>query len=581
MHLAPETCVTSQEHDEIPVSTRWHRAHGRQTRRQRAVQQQLLTPSEEKALVDHVLRLYRNGHPARIKHLRSFAGTLLQRRAGANGLREKRLPGKDWPQAFCKRHPELEAARLKAIDWQRHEKNIRAKIQRWFQIMDEQLNERGVLQENVYNMDETGVLLSDLNAVKVLIARDDKERRRGVGLKRVMITAVECISADGRSLPPLIIFPGKTLRSTWVSHETPDWHYGCSETGYMNSSLNLYWVQHVFDPATRARADGKPRVLIIDGFNTHESLDVLTFCFEHNIILCRQPSHATHKLQPCDVGLFSPLKTAYREQVERLYRNGAGTVNKAHFTLLYSRAREIAMTPRNIRSSWSKAGLYPFNPSKVLDDMQNTPAESHMETAASSVPMQPLLSPSSLRTPTDAISLVALQRRLEERPEAATNISPCVQKLLNAAKQAFAERELLKEENQELTKQNSEKKTRQHVKEKKIGDAKIMSYEDIIEALKLRDRKDAEKGKKKDSSRAPKKGAKRRATELREEGTAASFAEYPVPSTQPHTDGLTQVVDVRPNCEGANATDTIGSNAWLLERSGVVMPWQAPVARMY
>ena len=57
-------------------------------------------------------------------------------------------------------------------------------------------------------------MLSDLDTVKVLIARSDKEQRRSRVLKRTMITAVECVSADSRVLPPLIIFPGKVLHST-------------------------------------------------------------------------------------------------------------------------------------------------------------------------------------------------------------------------------------------------------------------------------------------------------------------------------------------------------------------------------
>jgi hypothetical protein len=78
-------------------------------------------------------------------------------------------------------------------------------------------------------MDETDILLGDLDTVKVLIARGDKEQRRNRALKRTIITAVKCVFADGRSLPPFIIFPGKTLRSTWVTfHENPGWHYGCS-----------------------------------------------------------------------------------------------------------------------------------------------------------------------------------------------------------------------------------------------------------------------------------------------------------------------------------------------------------------
>jgi hypothetical protein len=115
----------------------------------------------------------------------------------------------------------------------------------------------------------------------------------------------------------------------------------------------------VFDPLTKARAGGKPRVLISDGFASHESLEVMTFCFENNITLCLLPSHTSHKLQPCDIAVIGPLKTAYREQVERLFRGGADTLGKQHFTLLYKHARDTAMTPRNIRSEWSKAPQEP------------------------------------------------------------------------------------------------------------------------------------------------------------------------------------------------------------------------------
>jgi len=110
---------------------------------------------------------------------------------------------------------------------------------------------------------------------------------------------------------------------------------------------------------------------------THELLEVME-CFENNIILCRSPSLtslSSHKLQPCDAGVFGSQKTAYREQVERLYRGGSNTVGKQHFTSLYSRGREQALTSRNIKSGWSKTGLYPFSPDRVLRDIQTPLAE--------------------------------------------------------------------------------------------------------------------------------------------------------------------------------------------------------------
>jgi hypothetical protein len=128
----------------------------------------------------------------------------------------------------------------------------------------------------------------------------------------------------------------------------------------------LEWIKRVFDPQTKARADGNPRVLIWDGFGSNEALEILEFCFENNITLCRLPSHTSHKLQPCDVGVFGPLKQAYRDQVEVLYRGGVNTVRKEHFTGLYSLARKVALTPRNIKAAWAACGLSPWNLERVL-----------------------------------------------------------------------------------------------------------------------------------------------------------------------------------------------------------------------
>ena len=54
-------------------------------------------------------------------------------------------------------------------------------------------------------MDWTGVILSIPGSIKVLVSKDDLRDYKGVGVKRTTVTAVEYISADGRSLLPLII----------------------------------------------------------------------------------------------------------------------------------------------------------------------------------------------------------------------------------------------------------------------------------------------------------------------------------------------------------------------------------------
>jgi len=67
------------------------------------------------------------------------------------------------------------------------------------------LKDSAVRAENVYNMDETGVMLSMPGSVKVLVAKDDRRNYRGARVKRTTVTAIEYISADGRYLKPMII----------------------------------------------------------------------------------------------------------------------------------------------------------------------------------------------------------------------------------------------------------------------------------------------------------------------------------------------------------------------------------------
>jgi hypothetical protein len=54
------------------------------------------------------------------------------------------------------------------------------------------LQEPEVRAENVYNMDETGIMLSVLGSVKVLVGKDDKRKYRGARVKRTTVAAIEC-----------------------------------------------------------------------------------------------------------------------------------------------------------------------------------------------------------------------------------------------------------------------------------------------------------------------------------------------------------------------------------------------------
>ena len=191
------------QNEAMSLSIRSIIAHTDDPLEEKAQRQQYLTPEEEKALVAFLLLMSDLGQPVRIKYIPSLAFSLTCRRSTTD--KPIKPPGKNWARSFEIRQPQLKSRRVRSIDWKRHEKNTYVKITHWFEVIGRVVHNPAILLENCYNMDETGVMLSMLGSIKVLVSKDDLRNYRGTGVKRTMVTAIECVSADGRSLLPLIV----------------------------------------------------------------------------------------------------------------------------------------------------------------------------------------------------------------------------------------------------------------------------------------------------------------------------------------------------------------------------------------
>jgi hypothetical protein len=148
-----------------------------------------------------------------------------------------------------KRHPEVRTMRIKALGSNRHDHHIHHKVKEWFKLMGEQLRNPDILPENVYNMNETGVLLSVLSTLKVLVSSDLPRPCRKAGVKRTVVTAIECISADGRSLPPLIIW-----RATTQSKHMDD-------LSHSRMAFRLFLKLDILIPKSASTGSGKSLIL--------------------------------------------------------------------------------------------------------------------------------------------------------------------------------------------------------------------------------------------------------------------------------------------------------------------------------
>ena len=155
--------------------------------------------------------------------------------------------------------------------------------------------------------------------------------------------------------------------------------------------LGRKWLEADFESNTRARNPNNGyRMLILNGHNSHCTYEFANLCLKHRIVLVCLPPHTTHRLQPCDVGVFGPLALNWKSQVNMATRQGI-TITKQNFLEQYHHARARALTPTTITASFSKCGIWPLNPSAIEDSAfepaLNTTIQPAMPVAATVSPL--------------------------------------------------------------------------------------------------------------------------------------------------------------------------------------------------
>ncbi len=175
-------------------------------------------------------------------------------------------------------------------------------------------------------------------------------------------------------IPPLLICKGTGINTRNISDDVPcGWQVSSSPKGLTSNKHGLKWLQDCFEPATREKAAGEPRVLICDGHGSHITGKFVDFCLKNNIRLLVMPPHASHLLQPLDLACFGPLKTYLSRMVCPVIKSEAPQVQRHEWFSAYVAARPLALRKSNIASGFRRAGLFPFAPGLVLRHLPTEP----------------------------------------------------------------------------------------------------------------------------------------------------------------------------------------------------------------
>ena len=132
--------------------------------------------------------------------------------------------------------------------------------------------------------------------------------------------------------------------------------------------IGRLWIQD-FNEKTQAKANGRARVLLVDGHNSHYTKEFLEYARDHKIHVLYYPAHATHIYQGLDVAIFGALKNCWSDEQNQYESATRQKVTKANFISIYGHAHCAIFTPGNIHSAFEATGVWPFNPKVVTAEM--------------------------------------------------------------------------------------------------------------------------------------------------------------------------------------------------------------------
>ena len=215
-------------------------------------------------------------------------------------------------------------------------------------------------------MDEKGFMLEQVNKQHRIVPVSEScganKAKAKVDGSREWDTLIACVCADGTS------FKGANgnISESWLTESVPedDFFMASSERGWINDQLGMDWLNQVFDPVTACKSLRR-RLLIDDGHASHLNFEFLQRCEHLRIGVLVFPPHCTHRRQPLDVGIFSPLATAYTTKLTEVTVGWECRVSasKALFYSIFIDAWTRSVHSVNIKKAFAKASIYP--PSSV------------------------------------------------------------------------------------------------------------------------------------------------------------------------------------------------------------------------
>ncbi|KAJ3469699.1 hypothetical protein MRS44_003764 [Fusarium solani] len=189
------------------------------------------------------------------------------------------LDSRGFPLGFV-RHPDLKTRFFRKYDYQRAKCEDPIIIRNWFRLVGNTIAKYGIRSDDLYNFDETGFLMGMIASGMVVTGSERRSKPKSVQPgNREWITVIQAINAEGQAIQPFIIGAGQYHLANWYreSNLPGDWVIATTQNGWTDNETGLEWLKH-FDRCTAKRSNSRYRLLILDGHESHHSIEFERYC---------------------------------------------------------------------------------------------------------------------------------------------------------------------------------------------------------------------------------------------------------------------------------------------------------------
>ena len=207
--------------------------------------------------------------------------------------------GKGWLRRFRRRHPQLVNRHSQGLEVARARALNLTTAEILYSNLEFLYSSYKYPATHIWNCDQSGVHGGHSSGAIVLAKCGTRSVHSIEPNQREHLSVLSCVNADGRSIPNFYILKGSYFLEDYIARCERGAIMGMQQNAWMTRWLFESWISHFLENLKNGPGidHSNCHLLILDGHNSHVTLEVVKISMESGLDIMSLPSHTSYALQ--------------------------------------------------------------------------------------------------------------------------------------------------------------------------------------------------------------------------------------------------------------------------------------------